>query len=172
MVEQLSLTFRTARPADADRLTTLERSASMAALGSIFGPDHRGYPTDDVLARWTIVLSDPDATTLLAYDGDTEVGYACFDSVELRHFGVHPDQFGSGAADALHRQVIERLVRDGIQAARLWVLRENRRARRFYERNGWRPDGRRERSEFPPHPEQVGYSLTFCQSSISSPAST
>ena len=40
---------------------------------------------------------------------------------------------------------------------RLWVLEENVRARRFYERHGWRPDGRTGTSEYPPHPVELGY---------------
>jgi RimJ/RimL family protein N-acetyltransferase len=30
----------------------------------------------------------------------------------------------------------------GMREASLWVLRDNQRARRFYERLGWQPDGR------------------------------
>jgi diamine N-acetyltransferase len=41
------------------------------------------------------------------------------------------------------------------------VLEENQRARRFYERRGWRLDGRRTRTPFPPHPPMVGYTLTL-----------
>lgn len=33
------------------------------------------------------------------------------------------------------------LAARGLTELRLWVLRDNVRARRFYERYGWRPDG-------------------------------
>lgn len=150
------LTFRTAGSDDAGALTELERAASTAALAHVFGSE-RPYPVHDVLARWTVVLDDPDVTALLAYDGDDPVGYLAADSVELRHFGVHPDRFGTGVADALHAQAIEVMAAAGVRSARLWVLAENHRARRFYERHGWWPDGRERPSEFPPYPPQLGY---------------
>jgi hypothetical protein len=37
------------------------------------------------------------------------------------------------------------------------VLEDNARARRFYERRGWRPDGTDRIVPFPPHPLDVGY---------------
>ena len=40
---------------------------------------------------------------------------------------------------------------------KLWVLEENRRARRFYEKCGWRLSGDSRVVEFPPHPLDVGY---------------
>jgi len=55
---------------------------------------------------------------------------------ELYGFYVHPDAWGSGVADALidrcHRALAVRF-----DDALLWVLTDNPRARRFYERNGW-----------------------------------
>jgi RimJ/RimL family protein N-acetyltransferase len=39
------------------------------------------------------------------------------------------------------------------------VLEENGRARRFYERLGWRADGTSRVVEFPPNPTDLGYSL-------------
>jgi hypothetical protein len=37
------------------------------------------------------------------------------------------------------------------------VLEHNVRARRFYERRGWAPDGTSRVVEFPPHPLDLGY---------------
>lgn len=151
------LAFRTAGPDDAGTLTDLEWAATSTALAHVFGTE-RPYPVDDVRARWTVVLADPGVTVLLGYDGDEPVGYVAVDSVELRHFGVHPQRFGTGVADLMHAEAIERMVATGVPVARLWVLAENRRARRFYERHGWHVDGRETASEFPPHPVQLGYS--------------
>jgi len=41
------------------------------------------------------------------------------------------------------------------------VLRDNTRARRFYERRGWRESGRTRVVPFPPNPLDVGYTLDF-----------
>jgi hypothetical protein len=39
------------------------------------------------------------------------------------------------------------------------VLEANQRARRFYEHRRWRHDGERRRSDFPPYPAALRYSL-------------
>jgi GNAT superfamily N-acetyltransferase len=55
---------------------------------------------------------------------------------ELYGFYVHPDAWGTGLADALIERCHDALRRR-FDAASLWVLRDNPRARRFYERHGW-----------------------------------
>ena len=55
---------------------------------------------------------------------------------ELYGFYLHPDAWGTGAADALI-SVCHGALRARFATACLWVMRENPRARRFYERNGW-----------------------------------
>jgi hypothetical protein len=41
------------------------------------------------------------------------------------------------------------------------VLEQNARARRFYERRGWVLDGTERVVPFPPHPLDVGYTLSL-----------
>lgn len=72
---------------------------------------------------------------------------------EIYGFYLHPDHWRSGLADELMDASIGALVEDGWASARLWVLAENARARRFYERQGWRGDG--ETQPFPV-PRQAG----------------
>jgi ribosomal protein S18 acetylase RimI-like enzyme len=54
---------------------------------------------------------------------------------------VHPDAWRTGAGSALMTAGIERLVEQGYTEATLWVFEANPRARRFYERYGYRTDG-------------------------------
>jgi RimJ/RimL family protein N-acetyltransferase len=42
-------------------------------------------------------------------------------------------------------------------ATRLWCLAENHRARRLYDRLGWRPTGVERAAEWPPHPVELEY---------------
>jgi GNAT superfamily N-acetyltransferase len=56
---------------------------------------------------------------------------------EVYGFYVHPTAWGSGVASPLMAACTESLIRAGFPAAVLWVLRDNPRARRFYERAGW-----------------------------------
>ena len=67
---------------------------------------------------------------------------------ELTAIYVSPDQWGSGAGRVLMTAVVERLRRSGFAEAMLWVLEGNPRARRFYERAGWHPDGGVKEDEF------------------------
>jgi len=48
---------------------------------------------------------------------------------------------GTGVGSALLARACEWLAAQGFARASLWVLTSNDRARRFYERAGWRPDG-------------------------------
>ena len=48
---------------------------------------------------------------------------------------------GSGVGRALLERAVDGLRDAGFARATLWVLRENARARRFYEKAGWTPDG-------------------------------
>ena len=55
---------------------------------------------------------------------------------------VLPEYWGTGVGRALMAAAVDDLRDLGVREAVLWVLRENRRARAFYEGLGWRPDGR------------------------------
>lgn len=56
---------------------------------------------------------------------------------EIYGFYLHPDAWGSGAASALIARCHEYLRDEGFAEAVLWVLRDNPRARVFYEKSGW-----------------------------------
>ncbi len=60
---------------------------------------------------------------------------------EVYGFYLHPDAWGSGAASALIARCHEYLRDEGFTEAVLWVLRDNPRARVFYEKSGWYATG-------------------------------
>jgi len=60
---------------------------------------------------------------------------------EVYGFYLHPEAWGSGAASALIARCHEYLRDEGFADAVLWVLRDNPRARVFYEKSGWRATG-------------------------------
>jgi RimJ/RimL family protein N-acetyltransferase len=55
---------------------------------------------------------------------------------------VLSEYWGCGVGKALMRAAMDQLRDLGLSEAILWVLRDNQRARRFYEGCGWREDGR------------------------------
>ena len=63
-------------------------------------------------------------------------------SFHLMAMWVHPDARGSGGADALVDEVAAWAREEGADVIQLLVIDSNRRAQRFYERNGFRSTGR------------------------------
>ena len=68
-------------------------------------------------------------------DGDEARG-------EIYGFYLHPTAWGSGGAGALMSRCEEFLRDEGFTSATLWVLRDNPRARAFYEKAGWQATGK------------------------------
>jgi GNAT superfamily N-acetyltransferase len=151
--------IRAARLEDAEALVAVQRSAELAALGHVFPPAEHPYPTQAVTQRWRTTLASAEASVLVAETGERAVGLACVASGWLRGLFVVPDAWGSGLADRLHTAAMAIVRLEGNSRCRLWVLEQNHRARRFYSRLGWRPDGRRQPTPFPPYPTEVGYAL-------------
>jgi GNAT superfamily N-acetyltransferase len=140
-------TFRPATAADAEALTELERDTNLVALAHVFpGVD---YPTDEVRERWLRLLADPTVTVEVVGSPERLDVYLAWDADRLRHLGVRPELWGRGLA----RAAVERAI--GVR--RLWVLRENTRARAFYEHLGWAATGREQSAEWPPYPVELEY---------------
>lgn len=68
---------------------------------------------------------------------------------ELLSFYAHPEEKGKGYGSALMVEALRRLRADGFPQCYVLVLRENERARRFYESHGFSPDGTHEDIPFP-----------------------
>ena len=100
--------------------------------------------------RWRRLLDAQPATERTAVaelDGDV-VGFVSTGPArederrgELYAIYVHPDVWGTGSGRALMASALEHLRAEGFADAILWVLEDNPRARRFYERAGWSADG-------------------------------
>ncbi len=56
---------------------------------------------------------------------------------EVFAFYVHPTAWGTGVAAAMMSRCISFLRSEGYPSAWLWVLRDNPRARAFYDKAGW-----------------------------------
>ena len=131
---------------DAERCFEIQRAASLAAFRHIYGDEP--FPDDAVRGHWRGFRG----TVLVAERDGRAVGAAAVDGEWLQGFYVLPELWGSGVAEELHDAAVERGV------TRLWCLEENHRARRFYEKRGWRLNGESRIVEFPPHPVDLGYS--------------
>ncbi|GGW24923.1 N-acetyltransferase [Streptomyces xantholiticus] len=89
------------------------------------------------------------------WDGEV-VGWGCFGPLRGRHgdqrpgacelyaIYVRPERMSSGVGHALMAELTGRARAGGFEEMLLWVLKDNARARRFYERAGFAPDGAEE----------------------------
>ena len=94
--------------------------------GGIVGYAAFGPETDVLGAPWPHPLSTDGEERRVA---------------ELYALYVRPAWWSTGTGRALMDRVLARSVAAGYSSLTLWVLRDNRRARRFYERAGFAPDG-------------------------------
>lgn len=114
-------------------------------------PTERAAYWHDALTRSPGERTRPGPTTLVADLDGAVVAMASFGGFrdgaegdptgELWMLNAHPDAFGTGVGAALDDAAVAALVADGHASAALWVVDRNARARRFYERQGWAPDG-------------------------------
>jgi len=142
--------LRPATPADAEAL----------ALGAVDGvadyltfapPGWTGPAYGPELEYTRVVLADPAYHCIVAEAGGRVVGQVTVvpaaraarpveDSAlgHLRNLYVDRSQWGSGLAAALMRAALEDARARGFVQLRLFVAEGQARARRFYERQGWR----------------------------------
>ena len=165
----MALEIRAGRPDDAGALFAIHRDSAMTAYVEIFPPERYPFPEAEMRAHWTSVLDSPDSDVLLAERAGVPVGFASVSPGWLRNLFVAPSEWSRGTGGALHDEAIGLLGARGDPEAHLWVLELNARARRFYETRGWRDDGGRSRSEFPPHPLELRYALRLKSDPSQSP---
>lgn len=114
---------------------------------------------EDAERRRTLFTRAPDGlVNLVAEDDDGEVvGWGCHGpyrdgephtgDAELYALYVDTGHLGTGVGQALLRESVRRCTDAGHARMLLWVVEGNARARRFYERAGFRADGAEEPSE-------------------------
>jgi ribosomal protein S18 acetylase RimI-like enzyme len=139
---------------DALAIETVRVHGWRSAYRHVFPPDELdALPID--AERWRSRLRVPPRgwTTMVCEDGDRVVGFSSVgpsrdeDGLgELYAIYVAPEAWSTGAGRALMAAAEAQLASE-YGAALLWVLEDNPRARRFYERAGWAPDGARKAEE-------------------------
>jgi ribosomal protein S18 acetylase RimI-like enzyme len=145
---------REATPDDGEAVETVRVRGWQAAYRHVFPPEQLDkLPIDGT--RWRATFARPPRgwTTLIAEQDGAVIGFVSVGPSrdeegvgELYAIYVHPDAWSTGAGRALIEPAEERL-RAEYEEATLWVLDDNPRARRFYEREGWNLDGARKTEE-------------------------
>jgi GNAT superfamily N-acetyltransferase len=149
--------IRPGRSDDAETLLRIQRDAAVAAFGHIFPPERYPFPDARVHEIWEETLRDPEVEVYLAEQEGTAVGSVSIAGEFLQTLYVVTAAQSSGVGSALHDFALERLRERGFARAKLWVLEENRAARKFYERRGWSLTRETRVVPFPPNPIDVQY---------------
>jgi ribosomal protein S18 acetylase RimI-like enzyme len=141
---------RPATVADVDSIAAVHFESARVFYAPIF-PDERGRPSlEDRRAAWSQLLGEDRGWTFVVEHGGEVVGVCHTDAAydddlppgtgEVTTLYMQPDQVGRGLAQLVFRRGVRELIAQDFRRAVLWVLEENPRARRFYEREGWTLD--------------------------------
>lgn len=144
------VTLRPGTPRDAIAIEAVRKASWQSAYGHLLPPTY--FAGWDVADRATRRAPRPEARWIVAEDEAANlVGYVCHgpsrdldlpDSVgEIWALYVRPERFSTGVGRVLTTGALAALARSGHTDAALWVLADNPRARRFYAKAGFRPDG-------------------------------
>ena len=148
--------IRRAGPEDAAAIAEVHVRTWQDAYEHVFGAKRLAAITPEGrLARWQEILASGEGLTLVAENDDLAVGFVSVgpsrdEGAQGELYGIYvlPQAWGAGAGPALMSAGLAALRAEGHADAILWVLADNPRARRFYEREGWHDDGGRKRDEF------------------------
>jgi ribosomal protein S18 acetylase RimI-like enzyme len=148
-----AILIRPARPEDAAAVADVHTRTWQAAYEHVFGAER--LATIDVSRRRALAEdSIASGGTAVAERDGRIVGFAVVGPStdvegegELFMIYVLPEAWGTSAARGLMEAAKERL-RVQYREATLYVLDDNPRARRFYEREGWALDGVTKTGEF------------------------
>ncbi|MFF4358999.1 GNAT family N-acetyltransferase [Streptomyces sp. NPDC001604] len=116
--------------------------------------DRMSVQEDAERRRTHFLERSAEVVNLVAEQDGEIVGWVCHGpyragevrttELELYALYVAPESYGVGVGRALTEESVRRCTAAGHARMYLWVLKENARARRFYERSGFRPDGAEE----------------------------
>ncbi|GAA3824445.1 GNAT family N-acetyltransferase [Sphaerisporangium flaviroseum] len=147
---------REMRAADIEAVSSVRIAGWRSAYPGIVPRSHLDALSleDDVLARRErFARRDGTTLDLVAEDGGTVVGWLSMgpcrdpdarpDDGEIYALYVRPDLLGTGVGRALGEAALRAAGERPFRRLLLWVLEDNTRARRFYDRAGFRPDGTR-----------------------------
>jgi GNAT superfamily N-acetyltransferase len=142
----MTVLLRPAADDDLPRIGALHFHSRATAYASILSPEALAYGSPEAMGEWWAERWKWEGDThrlTVAVDGDDLAGFTYLGpseeegATELSAIHADPAYVGVGVGRALMLDALPFLG----PRAYLWVLAENARARRFYERGGWTADG-------------------------------
>lgn len=155
----MALSIRFVNTEDIDTLASVHSQSLQAAYKDIVPDDilDNSFSFERRRAGFSHELHEQRPFNVIAYDGSNPVGLLSFgdsrhidvdeDTIELWRIYLLPQYWGSGFGEELFRWGINEIKVRGFKKVILWVLEENPRARRFYEKNGFSFTGQKKEEE-------------------------
>jgi ribosomal protein S18 acetylase RimI-like enzyme len=146
------VSIRPVTPADYEAVADVHVRTWRAGYSGIIPQDYLASLDPAAFAeRYRTRERPAGAQTLIAEEDGRAVGFVSFGpgredprTGQVYAIYVAPEHWRRGTGRELFTAARTALAGDGYTAVRLWVLEENDRARRFYERMGLAPDGARD----------------------------
>ncbi|WP_298458094.1 GNAT family N-acetyltransferase [uncultured Cellulomonas sp.] len=152
MGEDTEVTIRPADPSDAPAIARVHIASWQEAYAGIVPTEYlTSLDQEQRQERWTEHLRNGPrdrVRTWVADDGSRILGFASVgpardedagrDDEEIYSIYLDPAMWGKGVARDLMRSVLADVTTGSLT---LWVLADNARARHFYRRHGFTPDG-------------------------------
>lgn len=147
------LTVRDMTEHDVRGVSTIRITGWRSAYAEILPQSYLEGLSIEADAEWrkNSFRSDPRVQNVVAEDRNGLVGWGVFGpsrdddraeaSGELYALYVAPDRIGTGVGRALMEDLLSRARTAAFTSLTLWVVADNHRARRFYERAGFHFDG-------------------------------
>lgn len=148
----MNFNIREAIPSDAEKCAGIHMRSWVFAYGNCVPMSFIEQNNARRPEMWHRLLENNDAAHYVITDDGNVIGFLTInpprdgdlsdDIYELRGLYLDPDYVGKGfgkqAMDWVKKEVLSR----GYKAVSLWVLDENYRAKAFYEKSGFKADGK------------------------------
>lgn len=134
---------RSAEAEDASALTALHVRITREAYVGLFPDDKEPPKAEGVRRDWEGTLTEEGIDVLVAIRGGEILGSGLLrplseESGELKRIHVDPDHWREGIGRLLVDHLVKQASKRGFRELKVSVIDRNDRARRFFERGGWR----------------------------------
>ena len=115
------------------------------AYASIFGAERlQDLPREESRQIWRERMHAEGYHCIGLWQEERLVGFAGWGALapavaEIFHFYLHPDFWGGGTAGEFMHYLLQLIRQNNHEEVVLWVLKDNRRAQRFYQKCGFEP---------------------------------
>lgn len=150
----LSRSIRYATLDDAEYLVKIHSESSLAGFKDIIPADalHEAFSVERRTKRFISELTEGVPKTAISFENNEPAGFISFGKcrygnndkswIEIWRVYLLPKFWGSGISRELMEWGFNEIFQDNFKNIELWVLEENLRARKFYEKMGFKPDNK------------------------------